>query len=99
MAGTFVFSDNKSGESKCHFLHLCYKKPIDQEKDHVSVESNKKVGIFGGFFIPNFQNVSNNLCGSHIRTFNLPKISLYQITMYCNTFTMGKPERRKIKFK
>ena len=38
MAGTFLFSERKSGESKCHFLITCiilYKNPVDQEKHPV----------------------------------------------------------------
>ena len=58
MAGTFMFFESKSGESKCHFLItfiIKYKKTVDQEKHPVLIKHNKKVEILGEFvFIPNF---------------------------------------------
>ena len=51
MAGTFMFFESKSGESKCHFLItfiIKYKKTVDQEKHPVLIKHNKKSGNIRG---------------------------------------------------
>ena len=73
MAGTFMFFESKSGESKCHFLItfiIKCKKTVDQEKHPVVVKYNKKWKFWENLFLFQIFNDNNNLFRSHTCKFN-----------------------------